>query len=93
VFRPGLLLNFNGIHIQGDNNIFWNSGDGEIWGTDAIYWGVFATSSLQENAKFCVTLVLKTVIYKSKLLDFQNFESLAFDVFLLKIREKTWFSC
>src|SRR3989339_1909267 len=36
----------------------------------------------QENANYCVTLVMKTVIYKSKLLGFHDFESLVFDVFL-----------
>jgi predicted nucleotide-binding protein (sugar kinase/HSP70/actin superfamily) len=34
---------------------------------------------------------LKTVIYKSKLLDFQNFESLVFDVFLSKTWKKRCF--
>ncbi len=48
----------------------------------------FNKQSLQENAKYCVILVLKTVIYKSKLLEFQDFESLVFDVFLSKT-EKT----
>src|SRR3989339_207799 len=39
---------------------------------------------LQENANYCVTLVMKTVIYKSKLLGFHDFESLVFDVFFVK---------
>ena len=47
--------------------------------------------SLQENAKYCVTLILKTVIHKSKLLGFQNFESLAFDIFLSKTEKKSCF--
>jgi hypothetical protein len=40
--------------------------------------------SLQENVKYCVTLALKTVIYESKFLGFQDFESLVFDAFLSK---------
>ncbi len=48
--------------------------------------------SLQENAKYCVTLVLKTNIYKSKLIDFQDFESLVFGAFLRKTLQQRGFS-
>lgn len=39
---------------------------------------------MQEKAKYSVTLVFETVIYKSKLLSFKNLESLVFDLFLSK---------
>lgn len=43
VFRPGVILNFNGIHIEGENSAFWQSGEGKIWGTGGISFGGFVT--------------------------------------------------
>lgn len=43
MFRPGILLNFNGIHIEGDNNVFWNSSEGKIWGTGGVSFGGFVS--------------------------------------------------
>lgn len=43
VFRPGILLNFNGIHIEGDNNPFWDSADGSIFGGGGVSIGAFVT--------------------------------------------------
>lgn len=43
VFRPGILLNFNGIEIRGENNIYWTSSNGTIWGTGGISFGGFVT--------------------------------------------------
>jgi len=54
-----------------------------------IRGGICSNSSLKENAKYSVILVLKTVIYKSKLLGFQNIESLVFDAFLSKTIKKS----
>jgi hypothetical protein len=46
---------------------------------------------LQENSKYCVILVLKTVIHKSELPDFhppEADESLVFEAFLTKTEKK-----
>ena len=69
VFRPGILLNFNGIHVQGDNHIFWNSSDGKIWGTGGISYGAFVTYDTYK--KFIGTMELR-YIRKGSLYEFTN---------------------
>ncbi|NQU54632.1 MAG: PorT family protein [Bacteroidetes bacterium] len=69
VFRPGVLLNFNGIHVQGDNEIYWNSSDGKIWGTGGISFGAFVT--YDSYKKFVGTLELR-YIRKGSLYEFIN---------------------
>jgi len=41
-------------------------------------------SLCKKKSKYYVTLVFETVIYQSKLLNFKNFESLVFALFLSK---------
>jgi len=46
VFHPGLLLNFNGIHLEGENENYWKQESGVIWGTGGVSYGAFVTSDL-----------------------------------------------
>lgn len=69
VFRPGILLNFNGIHIEGDNTAFWNSSDGTIWGTGGVSVGGFVTYDTYK--KIIGTLELR-YIRKGGLYEFIN---------------------
>ena len=69
VFRPGILVNFNGIHIQGGNEIYWDSSNGKIWGTGGISYGAFVT--YDSFKKFVGTLELR-YIRKGSLYEFTN---------------------
>jgi len=69
VFRPGILLNFNGIHIEGDNNAYWNNSEGKIWGTGGVSLGGFVTYDTYK--KVIGTLELR-YIRKGGLYEFNN---------------------
>ncbi|MBT6687344.1 MAG: PorT family protein [Bacteroidetes bacterium] len=69
VFSPGILLNFNGIHIEGDESYFWNNGGGKIWGTSGISYGAYVSYGFSK--KLHGTLELR-YIRKGSLLEFVN---------------------
>ncbi len=69
VFRPGVLLNFNGIHIQGDNEVYWDSSNGKIWGTGGISYGAFVT---YDSYKKIVGIIELRYIRKGSLYEFIN---------------------
>lgn len=69
VFRPAILLNFNGIYIVGDDNVFWNPDNGTIWGTGGISYGAYV--SYDRYKKVVGTLELR-YIRKGSLYEFTN---------------------
>lgn len=69
VFRPGILLNFNGIHIEGDNNRFWDSADGSVYGGGGVSFGAFVT--YDSYKKLIGTLELR-YIRKGSIYEFKN---------------------
>lgn len=69
VFRPGIFVNLNGIQIEGDNDIYWDSSYGKIWGTGGISYGAFVT--YDRFKKIVGTLELR-YIRKGSLYEFTN---------------------
>ena len=48
-FVAGIFLNGNGIHIVGDDEIFWQSSNGIIWGGGGLSGGVSVKRNLTET--------------------------------------------
>ncbi|MCF8370673.1 MAG: hypothetical protein K9H64_03555 [Bacteroidales bacterium] len=48
-FKAGLLLNFNGIEITGQSDMFWNSLTGRIWGMGGASVGLFVKKDLSKK--------------------------------------------
>lgn len=69
VFRPGIIINFNGIHIEGDNDLFWDNTDGSIFGGGGVSFGAFVT--YDSFKKLIGTLEIR-YIRKGSIYDFKN---------------------
>lgn len=48
-FIGGVLLNLNGIQIEGEKEQYWDSSNGTIWGTGGISAGIFVKRDLTEK--------------------------------------------
>ena len=48
-FDAGVFLGFNGIHIEGDNQVLYNSSNGTIWGTGGISAGLSVKRYFHKN--------------------------------------------
>lgn len=68
-FQPGLILNFNGIQVEGDNIYFWEPSGGSIWGGGGISFG--PQVSFDINKKFKSTLEIR-YIRKGSIFEYIN---------------------
>ena len=65
-FIGGLILNFNGIQIEGQNEQFWSSITGEIWGGGGVSAGGFVKREFSDKVYgvFELRFIQKGSIYK-----------------------------
>jgi len=68
-FIGGLLLNFNGIEIKGQNVQFWDSSNGTIWGTGGSSVGIFVKREFTEQVYGVIEL---RYIQKGSIYEFAN---------------------
>ncbi|MDX1284136.1 MAG: hypothetical protein R3182_03945, partial [Draconibacterium sp.] len=55
-FEAGLLFNANGIHFIGENEIFWQSSNGKVWGGGGLSAGIFVKRNFTENLYYGLEL-------------------------------------
>lgn len=55
-FRGGVFLNPNGIHFAGDNQIFWQSQNGKVWGGGGISGGIYVKRDISKKVYFGLEL-------------------------------------
>ena len=48
-FDAGIFFGLNGIHIEGDNEVLYNSSNGTIWGTGGLTAGLTVKRTFVEN--------------------------------------------
>lgn len=55
-FIGGLFFNANGVHFEGDNQIFWQSPNGKVWGGGGLSGGVYVKRNLSKKVYFGMEL-------------------------------------
>jgi len=84
-FIAGVFFNTNGIHIEGDNAIFWQADKGKIWGGGGLSAGLSVNRHL--NKLLYMGFELR-YIQKGSIYEFINdFGSQSFEVFRLQYIE------
>lgn len=81
-FNVGLFLGFNGIHIEGDNEVLYNSSNGTIWGTGGLSAGLTVKRSFTDNFywSFDLRYIRKGSIYEfTNIQGIRDFESIKLD--------------
>ncbi|HAF30160.1 MAG TPA: hypothetical protein DCG75_14055 [Bacteroidales bacterium] len=81
-FDAGLFFCLNGIHIEGDNEVLYNSSNGIIWGTGGISAGLTVKRNFTENFywTFDLRYIRKGSIYEfTNIQGVQDFESIKLD--------------
>jgi Outer membrane protein beta-barrel domain len=81
-FDAGIFFGLNGIHIEGDNEVLYNSSNGTIWGTGGLTAGLTVKRTFVENFywSFDLRYIRKGSIYEfTNVLGIQDFESIKFD--------------
>jgi Outer membrane protein beta-barrel domain len=81
-FDAGIFFGLNGIHIEGDNEVLYNSNNGTVWGTLGATAGITVK---RDFAKFFYWIFDLRYIRKGSIYEFTNiyglpdFESIKFD--------------
>lgn len=81
-FDAGVFLGFNGIHIEGDNEVLYNSNTGTVWGTGGISAGFTVKRDFAKSFywTFDLRYIRKGSIYEFiNIQGVQDFESIKFD--------------
>ena len=81
-FDAGIFFGLNGIHIEGDNQVLYNSTNGTIWGTGGITAGLIVKRNFTENFywSFDLRYIRKGSVYEfTNIQGVQDFESIKFD--------------
>ncbi len=81
-FDAGIFFGLNGIHIEGDNEVLYNSSNGTIWGTGGLTAGLTVKRTFAKNFYWLFDLryIRKGSIYEfTNILGLQDFESIKFD--------------
>lgn len=81
-FDASIFLGFNGIHIEGDNEVLYNSNNGTIWGTGGLSAGLEIKREFSKKFywKFDLRYIRKGSIYEfNNSLGVQDFESIKLD--------------
>jgi len=68
-FDAGIFLGFNGIHIEGQNEVLYNSTDGTIWGSGGISAGLSVKRNLSKSFYWAFNL---QYIRKGSIYEFVN---------------------
>ena len=68
-FSAGPLIGLNGIHIEGNNEVLYNTTDGTIWGTGGYSYGVFVSRDFKKHMYWEMQLIY---IQKGSIYDFIN---------------------
>ncbi len=69
IFTSGLIINANGIHIEGQDSQYWSGSSGEIWGTGGLSGGAFVKRQLSDH--FYTSMELRYV-RKGSIYEFIN---------------------
>ena len=78
-FNASIFLGFNGIHIEGDNEVLYNSTNGTIWGTGGITGGISVKRNFTNSLywTFDLRYIRKGSIYEfTNIQGVQDFESI-----------------
>lgn len=81
-FDVSVFLGFNGIHIEGDNEVLYNSNTGTVWGTGGISAGFAVKRDFAKSFywTFDLRYIRKGSIYEFiNIQGVQDFESIKFD--------------
>ncbi len=81
-FDASVFIGLNGIHIEGQNEVLYNSSNGTIWGTGGISAGVSINRNFLKKIywKFDLRYIRKGSIYEfSNTQGVQDFETIKFD--------------
>jgi len=81
-FDAGIFFGLNGIHIEGDNEVLYNSSSGTIWGTGGVTAGLTVKRVFAKNFfwTFDLRYIRKGSIYEfTNIQGVQDFESIKFD--------------
>jgi hypothetical protein len=81
-FDASIFLGFNGIHIEGDNQVLYNSSYGTIWGTVGISAGLSIKKYFHKNYywTFEMRYIRKGSIYEfTNIQGVRDFESIKLD--------------
>ena len=78
-FEASIFLGFNGIHIEGQNEVLYNSSSGTIWGTGGLSAGLAVKRNFSKNFYWIFDLryIRKGSVYEfNNSLGIQDFESI-----------------
>ncbi|MBU8893372.1 MAG: PorT family protein [Bacteroidales bacterium] len=81
-FEAGIFFGLNGIHIEGDNEVLYNSSNGTIWGTGGISAGLSVKRGFARNLywSFDLRYIRKGSIYEfTNVQGVRDFESIKLD--------------
>ena len=48
-FKAGLLINANGVQLEGEDAVYWSGSNGTIWGTGGLSSGGFVKRNISDH--------------------------------------------
>lgn len=81
-FDAGIFIGFNGVHIEGQNEVLYNSTNGTIWGSGGITTGLSVKREVSKSFywKFDLRYIRKGSVYEfTNTQGTQDFEAIKFD--------------